>query len=293
MKKNIPYVLIFLPAALILSTSCASLKSTSAKKGFELSYKMNPGQSFTMKLESSSSIKTEQMGQEINVDIIAANETGFSALASNPDGTMNFEMEYKSMKQKATSSMGENSADYSSWIGKKVEFSLSPRGAVSNFKGFDKLPEISSATGEKITGDLTQRAMSNQYIELPDHPVKTGESWTSKNSTDIPYSGGQLKSEETNTYTVTEKVKMDGMDCLKIDATGVEKLTGGFEQQGTQLELTRETKSSGVIYYALDKGMYISMEYTSTGNSQIYVPAASITIPQEIKGKLSLKVVFD
>jgi len=135
--------------------------------------------------------------------------------------------------------------------------------------------------------------MANQFAELPEHPVKTGDTWTTNNSYEFPYSGGTLKQEETAVYTVAEKVNKDGLECLKLDVSGVEKLSGKFEAQGTEVEMTRETKSTGIIYFAIEKGMYVSMEYTSKGSSQIYVPAASMTIPQEIKSKVTLAVVFN
>jgi len=293
MKKISLYLLLLLPAFLLFSTVTVSAKSSPGKKTFELTYKMSQGQTFTMSTEGSTVIKTDQMGQMINVEINSASENGYRILTASPDGTMNCELEYKSMKQSAKTPNGDNSTDYSTWIGKKVQFNVAPRGTLSDFKGFDQLSEISSATGEKITGELTQKGMSNQFFELPDHAVKIGETWTVKNNSDIPYAGSTLKSEVSTIYTVIENVKKDGMDCLKIEAAGVQKLSGEFEQAGNQLELTRETKSSSVIWFALEKGMYISMESTSAGTSQIFVPAAGVTIPQEITGKSTVKVVIN
>ena len=293
MKRINRCFLFFLPLAMLLATSCSTIKSTTGKAGTQLAYKVGSGQSFTMKSEGSSTIKTEQMGESITVEMNSANETAYRVSAGSSDGTMQYEMEFKARKQSAKSQMGNNETDYSTWIGKKVGFSLSPRGVLSDFRGFDQLPEIAGATGEKVTGELVQKGMSDHFFKLPDHPVKIGETWAIKDSAGIPYGGSTLKKVGTTTYSAVEKVNIDGSDCFKIDITAIEKLSGEFEQQGTQIELTREKTSTGVIYFALDKGMYISMESTSVGSSQIYVAAAGITIPQEIKSKLSLNVVFD
>jgi hypothetical protein len=293
MKKLIPLLLILLSAALVFSTSQVTAKSAPGKKTVELSYKMSAGQTYNMISESSTSIKTEQMGESINVEMKTSNDVIYRVLEAKPDGIMNYEVEYKAMTQSAKSPMGDNESDFSAWIGKKVQFSLTPRGVLSDFKGFDLLPDISSATGEKVTGAMTQKNMINVFFELPDHPVKMGETWTVKTSEDIPYAGSTLKSEVSTTYTATETVKKDGLNCLRIDAIGVQKLTGKFEQQGTELELTRDTKSVEVIYFAIDKGMYLSIEATSTGASQIYVPVASMTIPQEITSSQTVKVTFN
>lgn len=293
MKKIIAFLPIFLSTVLLLSPGYASAKSVPGKKTFELAYKVGPGQSFTMKSEGSSTIKSEQMGQSVTVEMSMANETAFRAIAGSPDGSMKYEMEFKSRKQSAKSEMGEGETDFSTWIGKKVGFNLSPRGVSSGFHGFDQLPVVASAAGEKVTGQMIQAGMSDQFFMLPDHPVKIGEPWTLRDSSEIPYGGSKLKKVGTTTYTAGETTNKDGMECLKIDVTAISKLSGEFEQQGNQLELTRETKSTGVIYFALKRGMYVSMESTSVGNSQINIPSASMTIPQEITSKLSLKVIFN
>jgi hypothetical protein len=135
--------------------------------------------------------------------------------------------------------------------------------------------------------------MKNQFFELPDHPVKIGEAWTVKSNLDIPYGGSSLKQEETTIYTASEKVEKDGLACLKIEFTSTAKLSGELEQQGTKLELTRETKSTGTIWFAIEKGMYISMEVAATAAGQVYVPAASVSIPQEITSKMIVAVIFN
>jgi hypothetical protein len=293
MKNITLFSMIFLPAILLLSTADVSAKSTPGKNTFELAYKVGPGKSFTMKNEGTTTIQTDQMGQTMTVDMNSANETVCRVLSVTSGGTMQYEMEFKLRKQSAKSPLGSNDSDFSTWIGKKVGFNLSPQGTISDFKGFDQLPAITSAAGEKITGELIQKGMKEQFFKLPDHPVKIGETWTIKDSTEIPYAGSTLKSVTSTTYTAAEKVDKDGLECLRIDISASSKLTGEFEQQNTQIELTREIKSTGVMFFALEKGMYLSIESTSVGTSEIYIPANGSKIPQQINGKQSMKVVFD
>jgi hypothetical protein len=293
MKTSKLFLTLLVPVAFLVLSGCASLKSTGGKSGTELNYHLNPGQSYTMITEGSTSILTEAGEQSVTVDMNSSNETIYRAFAVNRDGTVILEMEYKDLKQTAKTPMGDNETDYSNWIGKKTRVNLSPKGALSEYSGFDQLPEIITATGEKVSGDMVQKSIGNQFFELPDHPVKIGESWTAKTSYDIPYGGGILKQQETTTFTVMERAKNNGLDCLKINVVGTGNLSGEFEQQGMQLELTRDTKSTGVIWFAIEKGMYVSLESVSTATGQVYVPAASMTIPQSTSAKLSLKVLFN
>jgi hypothetical protein len=283
---------LLVPAAFLVFSGCATLKSTGGKSVTELTYRMNPGQEFTMTTEATTVITSENNGETYTVDMNSMNETLYRALAVNPDGTLTLEMEYKNMKQTAKTPMGDSETDYSTWTGKKTRVNISPQGALSEYGGFGQLPEITTATGEKVNGDMVQKSISNQFFELPDHPVKIGDSWTATTTNDIPYGGGTLKQEETTVFTVSEKVKKDGLDCLKISAEGTGKVSGEFEQQGMQIELTRDTKTTGTIWFAVEKGMYISMESTSASRGEAYIPAAAITIPQNISSRMSLKVVF-
>ncbi len=293
MKKLNLFIPLLVPAAFLVLSGCAALKSTGGKTGTELTYHMNPGQSYTMTTEGSTVITTENSGQSVTIDMNSRNETIYRALAVNPDGTLTFEMEYKTMKQTAQTPMGDNETDFSTWTGKKTRFNVSPRGTLSELSGFDQLPEIITATGEKVTGVMVQQSIGNQFFELPDHPVKIGDSWTAKATYDIPYGEGALKQEETTIFTVLEKVNINGLECLKINGQGTGTLSGEFEQQGMKLELSRDTKTTGTIYFAIEKGIYVSLESTSAATGQVYIPSASITIPQSINSKLSLKVVFN
>jgi hypothetical protein len=293
MKKFTVLSLILIPAAFLSITGDAYAKSTPAKKTFAIAYKFSPGQTFNMKSEGATNVSTDQMGQTVTVDMTSASESAYRVLAGAPEGKMQLETEFLSRKQSTKSPMGDTDTDFSAWIGKKAQFTIAPDGTLSDFKGFDQLMEITAATGEKINGEMIQKGMAMQFFKLPDHPVKMGESWSAKDSINIPYQGSTLKNVDSTTATVVDQVKIDGLECLKISLEGTATLTGQFEQQGSQIELSRQTTVAGTIYFSLEKGMYVSIESTSNATGQIYVEAAGVTIPQTVTGKSSVKVVFN
>ncbi len=286
-KPKLILLAILVPAVMV------SFASNPGKKEFVLKYNVPAGQSFTLTSQSTNNMTTEQMGQSISVDMAASGETVYRALAAQPDGSMQYEMEFKARTASAKSEMGGGDTDFSTWIGKKMNFNLSPLGEVSGFKGFEQLPEISGATGEKMNGDQISKTLGQQFMRVPDHAIKLKESWNTKDSTEVPYAGSKLTNVSDTKYTAKEVTKLDGMECLVIEYTESAKLTGTFEQQGMEIELTRQTTATGTILFALEKGMFVSMDGNSVSNSQIYVSAAGMTIPQEMKGKSSIKVVFD
>jgi len=293
MKRTNQFLLVLMTPVLLIAVSCATMKSTTGKQDPELAYKVATGQSFTLKSEGTTQIKSEQMGQEVTIDMKSTSETLYTALKTNPDGSIRLQLEYKSMNQSTETPNGVNEADYSSWLGKKAQFDVSSNGKLSGFAGFDELPAISAATGEKVTGEMVKKGMNDIFFELPDHPIKIGETWTAKTSNEIPYGANILKQEETTTYTATEKVKKNGFDCIKIVTSGVQKITGELEQQGMSMTLTRDTQTSGIVYFSLKQGMYISAEGTSTAKGEVDIPSAGMVIPQEITSKLSVTVIFN
>ncbi|MCD6332099.1 MAG: hypothetical protein J7L89_02390, partial [Bacteroidales bacterium] len=211
----------------------------------------------------------------------------------NPEGNFIFETENTKMTQTAKSPMGDNATDFSPWIGKKLQFTLSPNGKASDFQGYDDLPVIVTATGEQATGTQAKEGVKRIFFSLPDHPVKVGDSWKDSTSTDFPFNGSTLHIKESTTYKIADQLTVDGFKCLKLEVAGLQNMSGDFEQNGMALSLTRETKTSGTILFAYEKGMYLSLDTESTAEGMVDVTAMGISIPQHIKSKSSVKVSFD
>jgi hypothetical protein len=144
-----------------------------------------------------------------------------------------------------------------------------------------------------VTGDLVQRGLRNEFFLLPSQPAKIGLTWTVADSLEIPYADSKLKQYDSTIYKIAERMEYEGLDCLKIEAVSTAKISGEFVQQGMQIEMTRTTTANSVIYFALEKGLYVSVETTSIANGQVYIPDAAMTIPQKITGKSSTKVIFN
>ncbi|MFO7616369.1 MAG: hypothetical protein R6V75_03890 [Bacteroidales bacterium] len=284
---------LFLPVLVLLLSACAVQKKTGVKEGINLVYKSSLGSSFTVNSQMKSSVITEQMGESMEVEVSSASQSVYRTLAVHNNGTMKMEKEMKSGEQVTKSPMGDTSTDFTGWIGKKVEFQLQPVGTVSEITGLDQFKPIVSATGETLSTDYVERSIRNEFIKLPEHPVKAGETWSLQDTMEIPIGGGALQQEESITFTVGEKVTLDGLDCIRITAEGTSKMYGEMEQQGMTLEITRQTKTTGVLYFALEKGFFHSMEYTSNAVGEVFIPVASMSIPQKLTTKLSLSTVFD
>ena len=268
-------------------------KKSGAKDSITLNYKIPEGQSVVVTSKVVSKFDSEQMGQTISVDMNSSTVLGHKLLSVDADNNMTVELDFIDLTQSMESPMGSGDTDYSELIGKKAEFTLSGEGEATEKKGFSKLPEITNINGESLKGEMYELVVDATFFKLPDHPVKVGDSWTNEDSSEMPYGGGNLKTESKTIYIITEKLVVDGEDCFKIDITGTSTTGGEFEQNGTQLAMERSSTSSGHLIFAYNKGMYLSMDVSSKTEGIIDVPAAGMKIPQTITSTTSTTVAFE
>lgn len=292
--KKLPQTLKLLaPAMLLLLSGCAMQKSATGTQDILLKYHASPGKSFTVNSNMSTVVVTEQMGESMEVAISSASESVYKINSVQDDGTMLMEKEFKSMTQENKNPMGDTSSDFSTWIGKKTGFQVTPAGEVSKITGLDQFPDVVAASGETLNGDYLESTLKNDFIKLPNQPVKKGFSWAVPDTMEVEVNGGNLKQDGSTTYTIGDKVTREGVECIQILVDGTSKMTGEMEQQGMTLEITRETKTTGTLYFALGKGYFQSMDYSATALGEVYIPMASMSIPQNMTTKVSLSTVFD
>ena len=262
-------------------------------KLYELKYHLAAGTKFVITSTGTTESVLDQMGTEMASDIQGTGEDIYVVQSADKDKGLSIELEMGERTQDVSSTMGSDSTDFSELIGKKVKFVLLPNGEVEGFEGFEDLPEITTAGGDTLTETLYRLGVEQTFPMLPEKPVKLGDSWTDTQDIEVPLGAYVLNSHSDTTYTLIEEVKKDGLDCLKIAVAGTEILTGDFEQQGTALTIERETTSEGFLYFAYEKGMFLSMEIESNAEGIISVIDAGIDLPQTIASKGTVSVRFE
>jgi len=292
-KQHRTVTSLLLLAAIIFTFNCSSgVKSLKGPDGYVLQYQMEKGTEFTISSKSTMKSVTDQMGTEVVADINGTGQNNFVVKSKDAKKGLEIELEYINATQEVESQQGSASTDYSKLLGKTVIFNLFPTGKVENMVGFAQLPSITTATGEALNEDLYKLGVQATFFNLPSKPVKIGDDWSEMDTTKIPLGGGTLTSENKSTYKVVEEVKKDGYDCLKIETTGIQNLSGEFEQNGTPLSIERETKSSGIIYFAYQLGMFLSLDVKAEAEGLITVVGAGMEIPQQNTTKANITVKF-
>jgi hypothetical protein len=290
MKKQMRYYSI-IKAAIIFLVICSACgtRSLVSDDGYTLRYQMETGDMFTVTSLMTMNSVTTQMGTDVNADINSETTTAFTVLSGGKD-KLQLKMKFDQASQKMSGPMGGGSTDFSSLIGKEVEFALMPVGNAEAFRGLEALPEITTATGETMNAAMYKMIIENTFFDMPEQPVKVGDTWSEEDSTEIPIGESKLSSQGTTIYRVVEEVEMDGLQCLKIEIDGEQTMSGEFEQNGMPLALSRSTKSTGTIYFAYEKGMYTQMDVTSEGNGIINVLSAGMELPQTIQTQTKVRV---
>jgi len=232
------------------------------------------------------------MGNEVIVDLNGKGEDTYTVISGDEKTGFTFESEFGEREQDVESPMGAASTDFSELIGKKVRFVVSPTGIVSGLEGFDELPEIMSATQEKITKDAYIIGAKASFPLLPENPVKFGDTWTESDEQEVPMEGGTIKIVSNSTYTLIEEIIKDGLDCVKIEVSSTVKTSGTFEQQGMPLKMDRDSKATETIHFAYKKGMYLTRESSSIAEGIITVESMGMEMPQKIKSKSNVTVKF-
>lgn len=291
--KNLRVLSLLVPAALLLlGTGCSSLKKSSGVDGYVINYKLPVGQVFNFVSNSESTIESDQMGQLVVVDLNSSNDFEYEVTGMEENGAMAMKLVIKDITQEAKTAMGENSTDYSSWIGKTMEFKVSPQGQIADFTGIDQIETLANALGEQVGPEQIEGGTEGVFPPMPENPVKKGDVWERSSTDTIPYGGSSLIVETTTVYSVGDEVTYEGEKSLQILANTSQSMAGSFEQNGMDITLKRDSRSETVIHWSLDRGMYRISETTTKASGVAEVTSMGVTIPQKIESKTVSKVVF-
>jgi len=185
------------------------------------------------------------------------------------------------------SPQGDLSPDLSSIRGKGFDMVLSPKGV-----------EVDVSAAESLTfqiAGIVRNLASGFKIffpDLPDKPVKLGDSWPTSLVIDDKAGTMNRRNEIqiVNTFEAIETV--DGMECVRI----VSKLTGAVSgkggQQGADLLITGTTKGTDIWYFAPKEGRFVKSTSEAVSELTIAVTGPhSVTIPMTQKRTSEVKLV--
>jgi hypothetical protein len=282
---------IFLTLALLMG--CAGTGSKpfwgNPETGLILQYRLSSGQTLAYQSTTTESQTMEMMGsnQETATEIVSK----YSVKGKKMDKDKNImaEVTVQSMIFDIQSPQGEMDIDTEPIIGKPFGITFSVLGEELGYTDIDSTMEISMGQGgTRNLKDLFR----NPLQDLPDYPVKIGDSWTNKDSLTTPQGGLEITVVNNSTLTFIGFEDVDGIDCAKIKLESTGTIDGVGQQMGMDVALEGDIEGNGTFYFAYKKGVYVKY----TGESFTEMTAAlsgqmNMTIPISQESNSEVKLV--
>jgi len=273
---------------LLIVFTLVILVSVSLAQEYNLKYNLAKGTKFSLKASSNSDQIQEAMGNENSITGASSSESNCTVLAADDNTGFTLEYEYVKRTNESEGPMGGSSDDYSELSGKKVKYVLAPNGMVSNFEGFETLPVVERANGQKIDKDRYIASVKNIFPKLPEKPVKIGDTWTDTSEDTTPMESGSLKATTNFTYTLLEAIQKDGKECVKIERKYTQTRAGDFEQMGNTITMSLKSVGTDIIYFDHKNGMLLNIDTSSTseGTADVTNQGVVVNLSSTSKGTL-------
>lgn len=260
MKRFFNFAVFF--SALSVTVALPSVTSI-AEKTFVLEYRIDEGAEFNVILTGKHHNERTVLGNDIVSNSEDLIEYAFKVKSVDEDG-MRLEFEYRNRTHQTDDPQFPAGPDFSGLIGKKAEFTLSKTGETSGFSGFEDFPAILIPDeGKSLVAAQYTNEFRHLFPRLPEKPVAIGESWSDVDEFDEAAGDGTVPLTISYTYTLLEETRKDGHDCLKIRGDYVVDLQGPLSTGGLELGLTLNGTGTETVFFALEKGMFLSQESRS------------------------------
>jgi hypothetical protein len=277
-------------AALLVLAGCAPgirppETAQAAPAGTVLAYKLPAGQVLRYADETEVREVTDVMGQVS--ESLAKSTASYAFRGQGMKGQdLLVAVTIDDMALNISSPRGDVSPDMTKVKGQSFDMVLSPLGT-----------EVDVSGAEAITYDLPNGPRSIApgfkvfFPQLPDKPVKVGDSWPSSFVVEEKAGGVDMRIGIQSVNTLEAFETVDGLACARVSSKHTGTITGTGNQQGTDLAFNGVVKGSDIWYFAPAPGLYVSSEGEVVSEISVTVAGPqSMTIPvtQTRKSKIRL-----
>jgi hypothetical protein len=175
-------------------------------------------------------------------------------------------------------------------LGVPIAMRISKTGKVMELK----LPDMSFLNNILGNMNLAELVKAGQN-ELPDHPIKVGESWTVEQK--IPLGGSDQTVTTKTIYTLAGFENLGGVNTVKLDFKSSTQVAGMkmpiTDAQGKALALTMDLKQEvkGATWFNQEKGQPAKSEIATTLQEIIKAPAGGDT-PEKTTVDMNMKLTM-
>lgn len=290
-KKNRHLLLIVAPLVISLFGLSGCMSKTAEiwgdpDAGLILKYRFAEGEALVYESTSEFLQSVEVMGQIQDVEGESSTTVSYESKGKTEDG-LQLKVTLDAMDSYYASSMGEISADASEAVGKSFEMVLSPSGKELDFTGIEELKIDMGAEGNRDMSSDFQ----DSFPDLPENPVKIGDSWTSTVPIIQKSSTGETTLNFVSTYTLEGYETADGYECAKIRVEIQGTYNGTAQQQGIEMISEGTITGSGIFYFAYKEGLMVEMTSDGTMDAVVIIPSEGFELPMSRKFKGQVKLI--
>jgi hypothetical protein len=226
-------------------------------KQYKIEYKLKKGTGFAMATTNERKAMRNMMGNEIKsttTDVIKY----VINVTEAKDGKSTVSVTYKERTQETDDPQVQLDTDFSELLGKKGQFMMTSRGVMSDFVGFDALPEIAISGGQATRGGHQYiNELKEFFIQLPEKKIAIGGTWSYTEEFNEPVEGGSAKIVVEYTFTLTEALKKDDFNCLKLVGEYTTTVSGTGAAQGMEYTLEMTGKGTETVLFEQKMGMLL------------------------------------
>jgi hypothetical protein len=232
-------------------------------EGKALSYRATAGEKQLMQVN----------GQDMNTDTQSSLE--FTAKPkSAKDGVFVISVNLDAMKIRVASPQGDQSPTLDHIPGKSFDMSVTRLGKETDVSGASA---ITYALGTS-SRDLSSR-FQTFFPDLPDRPVKPGDTWPSQDSVTEKTGSGDIVINAKNLNTLDGFETVDGVECARIKTESTGTLRGNLQEGGADLAVEGTVAATVTWYFAVKEGYLVKSDSKGSVSASLTVAQANMTIP--------------
>ncbi len=238
-----------------------------------LAYQFPEGKTLSYRAASSEKQDMQVSGQDINSNTESSLE--FTAKPkSSKDGVLGITVTIDAMKIRMQSPQGDQSPALDHVPGKSFDMSLTRLGKETDTSGAAAITYVLGTSSR----DLSSRFQAF-FPDLPDRPVKQGDTWPSQDSVTEKTGEGDIFVSLNHVNTLDGFETIDGIECVRIKTDSKGTLKGNLEQGGASLTLDGTTTATTTWYFAIKQGFLVRSDSKSGFSGSVAVAQANMTIP--------------
>lgn len=248
----------------------------SAQEKFTLAFSYKAGETYRYKHTYSFDMSQEINGQEMKMSGSSISLLKLVPDSVAPDGSISFISSYEELKTSMKNAMFDTTLEQKDMIGKRGKIVIDKYGKELTKKMIDTLRT------EGGFGDAGGAALTSvNFFRLPDHPVSMGEKWVTDNMDTTRIGEGYTVVNAHTEYTLLQKEKKQGHDCLNIAFKSTTETTGKIFQMNMELFVEGTGDVNGAIWFdpvtgilvAKESTMTQDMTYALTGQMKMSIPS--------------------